>query len=114
MRNHNVWRGGTGTGTGDDIPWIGPSYAPSPRFESKKKPKPAEDNPDMLRGTIAKYIRDREFGFISRDDGEGDVWFHRDAFPQGTQIRRGQVVSFELNRDIRTGKTKAVNAKVVL
>jgi CspA family cold shock protein len=49
------------------------------------------------------------FGFIQPDDGGGDVFVHISAVERAgfTTLAEGQKVSFELERDQRSGKTSA-------
>ncbi len=51
----------------------------------------------MAKGTIARLIRDRGYGFITTEDGK-DVFFHRSALRglRFDSLKEGQSVEFEL------------------
>lgn len=50
----------------------------------------------MLTGTVRKWISDRWFGFIQRDDGTGDLFCHiREVNGRLDELRPGQRVRFE-------------------
>ena len=51
----------------------------------------------MARGTIAKVVRDRGFGFIRGNDGK-DVFFHRSGLVGMTfeDLEQGTIVDFEV------------------
>ncbi|MFQ5876371.1 MAG: cold-shock protein [Acidobacteriota bacterium] len=51
----------------------------------------------MARGTVAKLVRDRGFGFIRGNDGK-DVFFHRSGLVglNFDELEQGQVVDFEV------------------
>ena len=50
----------------------------------------------MAKGTIARLIRDRGYGFIATEDGK-DIFFHRTGLRGLTfdSLREGQSVEFE-------------------
>ncbi|RED32420.1 cold-shock protein [Paenibacillus sp. VMFN-D1] len=66
-----------------------------------------------LTGTINSPIRERGFGFITPDDGGSDVYFHAEKNPNAEGLRRGDRVAFDLERNIRIGRTYAVNMSVI-
>ncbi len=53
----------------------------------------------MARGTVAKVVRDRGFGFIRGNDGK-DVFFHRSGLVglNFDDLEQGQVVDFEVEQ----------------
>jgi cold shock protein len=63
----------------------------------------------MTIGTVKWFNGQKGFGFIQPDDGGGDVFVHISAVERAgmTSLQEGQKVSFELERDKRTGKTSA-------
>ena len=69
----------------------------------------------MYLGKIKIWNNDRGFGIISRDDGkQPDVFVHISALTEGIDsLPRGARVEFELAEDARTGKTRAVNVKII-
>lgn len=69
---------------------------------------------NQLQGTVTSYLANRGFGFIKREDGENDVFFHFTNFPlHQDDIRSGLKVSFDIENDIRTGRRTAINIKFV-
>jgi CspA family cold shock protein len=63
----------------------------------------------MTIGTVKWFNGQKGFGFIQPDDGGGDVFVHISAVERAgmNTLQEGQKVSFELERDKRTGKTSA-------
>ena len=53
----------------------------------------------MARGTIAKVVKDRGFGFIRGNDGK-DVFFHRSGLSDliFEDLEQGTTVDFEVER----------------
>ncbi|MBV8684974.1 MAG: cold-shock protein [Caulobacteraceae bacterium] len=63
----------------------------------------------MAIGTVKWFNAQKGFGFIQPDNGGGDVFVHVSAVERAgmSSLQEGQKVSFELERDKRTGKTSA-------
>ncbi|HSZ51989.1 MAG TPA: cold-shock protein [Caulobacteraceae bacterium] len=63
----------------------------------------------MTIGTVKWFNGQKGFGFIQPDDGGTDVFVHISAVERAgmSTLQEGQKVSFELERDKRTGKTSA-------
>ena len=51
-----------------------------------------------MTGKIKKIVADRGFGFISREGGEKDLFFHRDSVKGTTfeELKEGDMVSFDV------------------
>jgi len=67
----------------------------------------------MPKGTIARLIADRGFGFIRAERGE-DFFFHRSEL-QGVDyisLREGQQVEFEIGKG-RDGRPQAVKVRFI-
>ena len=69
----------------------------------------------MNNGTVKWFNEEKGFGFISNDDGSGDVFVHFSAI-QGTgfkSLREGQHVVYETEPDPKDSrKLRAVNVSV--
>jgi CspA family cold shock protein len=63
----------------------------------------------MTTGTVKWYNGQKGYGFIQPEDGGSDVFVHVSAVERaGMQsLQEGQRVSFELEKDPRSGKTSA-------
>ena len=65
----------------------------------------------MNAGKIKWFNEQKGFGFITQDDGT-DVFIHKSDVPQGTMLREGDRVEFELGK--ATKGMKAVNVKRIV
>ncbi|HRD45282.1 MAG TPA: cold-shock protein [Caulobacter sp.] len=63
----------------------------------------------MATGTVKWFNGTKGFGFIQPDDGGNDVFVHISAVERAgmRSLNEGQKVSFELERDQRSGKMSA-------
>ena len=63
----------------------------------------------MTTGTVKWFNASKGFGFIQPDDGGADVFVHISAVERSSlgSINEGQKLSFELERDQRSGKMAA-------
>ena len=70
----------------------------------------------MYTGTVKWFNETKGFGFISNDDGSGDVFVHFSAI-QGTGYRslnEGQKVTYEVEPDPKnSSKLRAVNVTAI-
>ena len=65
----------------------------------------------MLTGVIAKWFPERCFGFIRRDDGERDIFFHRrNVAAHDAEIAVGRKVSYEVIADADE-RLRAINVR---
>ena len=64
-------------------------------------------------GTVKWFNGQKGYGFIAPDDGSKDVFVHVSAVERSgmDDLREGQKVSFEEERDSKNGKSSAVNLK---
>ena len=69
----------------------------------------------MTKGTVKWFNGQKGFGFIQPDDGGSDVFVHISAVERAgmSGLNEGQKVSFELERDQRSGKTSAGQLQAV-
>jgi CspA family cold shock protein len=63
----------------------------------------------MATGTVKWFNATKGFGFIQPDDGGADVFVHISAVERSSlgSISEGQKLSYELERDRRSGKMSA-------
>ena len=68
----------------------------------------------MLTGTVKIFYSDRGFGFITRDAGGADIFFHVDQVDESIEeLFRGQRVSFEDGLSPRSGRPEARDVRIV-
>jgi cold shock protein len=67
----------------------------------------------MSIGTVKWFNIQKGFGFIQPDDGSKDVFVHVSAVERSGigNLNEGQRLSFDLQRDARTGKVSASNLR---
>ena len=67
----------------------------------------------MATGTVKWFNTTKGYGFIQPNDGGKDVFVHITAVERSDlrSLTEGQTVSFDLERDQRSGKESAVNLK---
>ena len=69
----------------------------------------------MTNGTVNFFNTTKGFGFIQPDDGSKDAFVHISAVERAgmSSLNEGQKVSYEVQRDQRSGKNSAENLKAV-
>ena len=69
----------------------------------------------MQIGTVKWFNSQKGFGFIQPDEGGGDVFVHISAVERAglSSLNEGQKLSFELERDKRSGKSSAGQLQLV-
>lgn len=65
----------------------------------------------MTTGTVKWFNGQKGFGFIQPDDGGNDVFVHISAVERAgmASLHEGQKISFEVQKDARSGKNSAAN-----
>ena len=65
-----------------------------------------KDTQTMATGTVKWFNGQKGFGFIQPEDGGADVFVHISAVERAGlgSLNEGQKVSYELERDARSGK----------
>jgi CspA family cold shock protein len=68
----------------------------------------------MQNGTVKWFNGQKGFGFIQPEGGGADVFVHISAVERAglTSLSEGQKVSFEIERDKRSGKSSAGQLQV--
>ncbi len=66
-----------------------------------------------MKGKITRLVRDRGFGFIRSEAGQ-DVFFHRSALTNQDfdSLAGNEPVEFDMGRDERSGRERAINVRV--
>ena len=69
----------------------------------------------MPAGTVKWFNGQKGFGFIQPDSGESDVFVHISAVERAGlgSLHEGQKISFELERDKRSGKMSAAQLQAL-
>ena len=68
----------------------------------------------MQTGVVKWFNGQKGFGFIQPDAGGNDVFVHISAVERAglSTLKEGQKISFDTERDQRSGKESATNLKV--
>ncbi|SIQ04804.1 MULTISPECIES: cold-shock protein [unclassified Bosea (in: a-proteobacteria)] len=68
----------------------------------------------MNKGTVKWFNSTKGYGFITPENGGQDVFVHISAVERAglRELQEGQVVSFEMIADRKTGKTSAGNLAI--
>jgi CspA family cold shock protein len=69
----------------------------------------------MTIGTVKWFNSTKGFGFIQPEDGGKDVFVHISAVERSGlgSLGEGQKISYELQRDRKTGRESAVDLRAV-
>ena len=68
----------------------------------------------MQTGTVKTFNSERGFGFITRDAGGADIFFHVDQVDESIEeLFRGQRVFFEESLSRRSGRPEARDVRIV-
>lgn len=69
----------------------------------------------MATGTVKWFNATKGYGFIAPDDGAADVFVHISAVERSDlgSINEGQKLSYELEKDRKSGKMSAASLRAV-
>jgi CspA family cold shock protein len=67
----------------------------------------------MSTGTVKWFNSAKGFGFIQPDEGGRDVFVHVSAVERSSlgQLSEGQKISYDVQRDSKTGRESAVDLR---
>lgn len=67
----------------------------------------------MNKGTVKFFNSDRGFGFIKNDETQDEIFVHITALNDGIkELQEGQKVTYEVEKDLKSNKDRAVNVSV--
>ena len=64
-------------------------------------------------GVVRTWNVERGFGFIGRDDGDGDVFAHVAEFPARMAPPIGTRVALDLMRDVKSQRLRATRIELI-
>ena len=69
----------------------------------------------MATGTVKWFNATKGYGFIAPDDGAADVFVHISAVERSDlgSINEGQKLSYELEKDRKSGKMSAASLRAI-
>lgn len=69
----------------------------------------------MATGVVKWYNSQKGYGFVQPDDGGRDVFVHASAIERSdlNMLNEGQKISYEIERDSRSGKESAGQLRAV-
>ena len=67
----------------------------------------------MATGTVKAWLAERGFGFITADEGAGEVFFHVRQLVEDFEPVPGDLVEYERGVDPRDGRPCAVAVRLV-
>ena len=65
----------------------------------------------MAEGIVKRWLDFRGYGFIATDESEKDIFVHNSVIRDGSSLREGQKVRFEIQESDRG--PKAINVEVI-
>jgi cold shock protein len=67
----------------------------------------------MATGTVKFFNTQKGYGFIQPDDGSKDVFVHSSSVDRSGigNLREGQKLNYDVERDLRSGKASARNLR---
>ncbi len=68
-----------------------------------------------MTGTVKWFNDEKGYGFIGREDGQGDVFVHFSAIQGGGHrtLKQGDQVEFDVGKSPRDGRDQAANVRLL-
>jgi CspA family cold shock protein len=68
----------------------------------------------MKKGTVKFFNATKGFGFIKNDETGDEIFVHVSALNDGLkELKEGQKVSYEVEKDTKSSKDRAANVSVL-
>jgi CspA family cold shock protein len=69
----------------------------------------------MNNGTVKWFNAQKGYGFLTNENGGEDVFVHYSAISSNgfKSLEEGQAVTFEIQKDSRSGKISAANVSII-
>lgn len=69
----------------------------------------------MSTGTVKWFNAEKGFGFIANDSGGEDLFVHFSGIASSgyKSLGEGQKVDFEVEKDVKNGRFRAVNVTII-
>jgi cold shock protein len=86
------------------------------RQQNRSQRPPAEIIETGITGTVKNWQFEKKFGFITRDDGKGDVFVHYSGIVDNgkyRELKAGEKVQFDLAKGDQGRGPKAENTRVI-
>lgn len=82
-----------------------------PAFSRHSTPQIRIEVISMETGKVKWFDLERNYGFIERENGDSDVFFHGDDVESGTSLNTGDHVTFELKEGNGRPKAQKISKK---
>lgn len=67
----------------------------------------------MKKGTVKFFNSVKGFGFIKNDETDEEIFVHISALNGVKELREGQKVTYEVEKDPKSNKNRAANVSII-